>query len=323
MKKCLSLLLGAALLAGICCAGALGPARAQGAGVKILAIGNSFSEDAMEWLYQIFEDAGYADITLGYLYMGGQSLAGHWDQAKNDKSGYDYRKKTPAAHGSWSHRESTMEYGLKDEAWDVITLQQASGYSGLPVTYNADLDNLVGYILSRKTNPDARLGWHMTWAYQADSSHADFPRYGSDQMTMYNAIVAAVREKIVPNDAFDFVIPAGTAIQNMRTSYVGDTLTRDGYHLSQMGRYLAGLAWYKAITGGELEGLRWRPPAVPKRMLPMLREAAGSAVAAPFEVTASSYAQAPCGFVAFFYKIWDWLVVQYYAVRSFFGVQTP
>jgi len=50
-------------------------------------------------------------------------------------------------------------------------------------------------------------------------------------MTMYKAIISATKTKILTNSNFTKVIPNGTAIQNMRTSFVGDTLTRDGYHL--------------------------------------------------------------------------------------------
>lgn len=68
----------------------------------------------------------------------------------------------------------------------------------------------------------------MTWAYAENSTHSDFPRYDRDQMTMYNRIVAATNAKIDTNDRIFGVIPAGTAVQNARTSYIGDNLTADG-----------------------------------------------------------------------------------------------
>ena len=48
--------------------------------LKILAIGNSFSVDAMEHLYGIAKDGGVENVLLGNLYIGGCSLATH---AKN------------------------------------------------------------------------------------------------------------------------------------------------------------------------------------------------------------------------------------------------
>ena len=65
----------------------------------------------------------------------------------------------------------------------------------------------------------------MTWAYAENSTHSDFPRYDRDLMTMYNRIVAATNAKIDTNDRIFGVIPAGTAVQNARTSYIEDNLT--------------------------------------------------------------------------------------------------
>lgn len=260
--------------------------------LKILAIGNSFSEDATRWLYQIAENCGADEIIIGNLYWGGCSLSQHWSNANTNYAGYDYQKNT---NGSWTHRNnSTMEYAIKDEDWDYITLQQVSGYSGVEDTYNSDLDNLVNYVNSNKTNPNAKLGWHMTWAYQQNSNHGDFSKYNKDQMTMYNAILSATQNKIVASGKFDFVIPSGTAVQNMRTSYVGDTLTRDGYHLSyNLGRYIAGLTWLKTVTGWSVDDVIYVPDMaeVPQSYLPIIKEAVNNAVAHPYQVTASSYAE--------------------------------
>ena len=46
--------------------------------IKILAVGNSFSVDAMQYLWNVMNSAGYTDITLGNLYIGGCSLDTHW-----------------------------------------------------------------------------------------------------------------------------------------------------------------------------------------------------------------------------------------------------
>ncbi|QHI69374.1 DUF4886 domain-containing protein [Tichowtungia aerotolerans] len=260
--------------------------------IRILAIGNSFSVDGLEHAYSIATNAGIQEVTLGNLVIGGCSLERHWRSAKADITDYNYRKNTS---GTWiDRRNSTMEYGLLDEPWDIITIQQVSHCSGLPETYNADLDHLITYINSRKTNPDAKLGWQMIWAYQQDSSHGGFAKYDKDQMTMYNAIVTAVTKKIAPNKAFDFIIPSGTAIQNMRTSYIGDTLTRDGFHMSlNLGRYIVGMTWVKTLTGASIEEVSWVPDAteVPKTLLPVIKEAVNNAIQTPFAITESSYTE--------------------------------
>ncbi len=264
-------------------------AESQAKSLKVLAIGNSFSDDATAHLYQLAEDCGATEIVIGKLSIGGCSLQRHWNNAKNNLSDYGYYKNT---NGKWvSQGKRPLLYGLKDEEWDFITLQQVSGLSGIASTYNSDLDNLVAYIEENK-NANAKLVWHQTWAYQSTSTHSDFGRYNNDQLTMYNAIVEAVRTKIEPRGYFALIIPSGTAIQNVRMSYLGDTLTRDGYHLSlNLGRYIAGLTWLKALTGWSIEDISYVPSEIeiPAAYLPLIKEAVNHAVENKYGIPFSSY----------------------------------
>ena len=132
----------------------------------------------------------------------------------------------------------------------------------------------------------------MTWAYQQDSTHSGFPNYNSDQMTMYNSILSVVENKILTNDDISFVIPSGTAIQNLRTSTLGDTLTRDGYHLSHgIGRYTAALTWLAKITGYDISKITATPADHPDvaTYLDHIKDAVVKAIANPYEVTVSAY----------------------------------
>lgn len=43
-------------------------------GIKVLAIGNSFSVDALQYLYNILAEVGYDSVTIGHLTIGGSSL---------------------------------------------------------------------------------------------------------------------------------------------------------------------------------------------------------------------------------------------------------
>lgn len=266
------------------------PPVIEGESIKVLAIGNSFSVDGMEYLYQIAKDAGVEQVVLGNLYIGGCSLEQHWNRAKSNSPSYTYYKNDT---GEWTSSSSwTMLDGIQDEDWDIITLQQASGSSGISSTYTPYLENLINYVNDKKTNDNAKLGWHMTWAYQQDSTHAEFSKYDKSQETMYNAITTAVQNTVVPTGAFDFIIPSGTAIQNVRTSYIGDTLTRDGYHLSYgLGRYTAGLTWFKTLTGKSVDDIEYVPSSsdFTDEKVAIVKEAVNAACSSPFEVTQSSY----------------------------------
>ena len=58
--------------------------------IKILAIGNSFSVDAMEHLAIILNDAGVKEIVLGNLYIGGCSISTHSSNMKTDAAAYSF-----------------------------------------------------------------------------------------------------------------------------------------------------------------------------------------------------------------------------------------
>ena len=257
--------------------------------LKILTIGNSFSDDTMQYVYQIAKSAGVEKISLGNLYIGGCSLDTHASNARADKGAYEYRTNTS---GSWSTvKEYKMSTAIKSQNWDFISLQQASGVSGIESSY-AELSYLIGYV--KGLCPDAKIVWNMTWAYQQDSTHSSFPKYNSNQTTMYNAIVNAVAKKIRVRDDIFAVSPTGTAIQNARTSYVGDKLTRDGYHLSyDFGRYIAGLTFFSQLTGISAENVTFAPDGVDDSLQKVAIEAASNAVKAPAEVTKSQYTSEP------------------------------
>ncbi len=274
--------------------------------LKILAIGNSFSEDAMEYLYNIATHSGFAKdkVVLGNLFIGGGTLQQHYENSQNGTS-YTLQKRDGS--NSIVTFSRTLQNAVKDEDWDIITLQQASGSSGMPDTYEPYLSDLIEIIEENATNPDMKLGWHMTWAYQQDTTHNEFYKYDSDQITMYNAIIGAVKEKVLPTGKFDFVIPSGTAVQNTRTSFAGDNLTRDGYHMGYvLGRYIIGLTWFRTITGMSLDSVAWEPMNVgdnfktlsaspfdwvfiSDEMMEAVKEAIDKAYEYPFEITRSSY----------------------------------
>lgn len=257
--------------------------------LKILTIGNSFSDDTMQYMYDIAKSAGVESISLGNLYIGGCSLNTHAANAREDKGAYAYRTNT---NGTWSTTENyKMGDAVKAQKWDFISLQQASGSSGVESSY-AELSYLIGYV--KKLCPDAVIVWNMTWAYQGNSTHSSFPTYGSNQMTMYNAIIKALNTQVKTKEDIKIISPTGTAIQNARTSYIGDNLTRDGYHLTyDFGRYTAGLTFFSALTGIDAERVTFAPAAVDPGMQRVAREAAQNALRYPEAVSASEYKTEP------------------------------
>lgn len=250
--------------------------------IRVLAIGNSFSEDAVEqYLYELAA-ADSIKVIIGNLYYPGCSLERHANNVNNDIPDYRYRK---IVDGNTEQRDSTtIKYALADEIWDYVSVQQASHFSGLPETYEPYLKELVDYV-RQGIRKDTKLMFHFTWAYSNDSDHDGFKSYGNNQIKMYESIVNAVKQADNEMD-FDIIIPCGTAIQNGRTSSLGDTFNRDGYHLQlTYGRYTAACTWFEAVFGESVVGNSYAPEGVTPLQKQIAQEAAHAAVINPFEIT--------------------------------------
>jgi hypothetical protein len=252
--------------------------------IRILAIGNSFSEDAVEnYLYDIAK-ADSIVLIIGDAMIGGCSLEKHWFFAKNDSAAYSYRKINSEGVKSRTDK-AKLSQAIADEKWDYITFQQSSACSGQYETYFPFLVHLKEYTDKHAANPNVRYALYMTWAYAQNTTNEGFLNYSSDQLAMYNAIVNTAR-KAAHQLGFGTVIPAGTAIQNGRTSPLGDTFCRDGFHLNTLvGRYTVACTWYAQLTGKSVVGNSFIPPALSEADALIARQAACNAVLQPYSIT--------------------------------------
>lgn len=113
--------------------------------MKILSIGNSFSEDAWHHLSPMALecDDGFCH---GNLVIGGCSLERHFNNLLSGEPSYGYQKTGHAV------RAFSLKDGINDEDWDIVTLQQVSGDSGHPSTFFPYIFALADY----KTGPTRR-----------------------------------------------------------------------------------------------------------------------------------------------------------------------
>ncbi len=246
----------------------------HGKGVlKVLAIGNSFSEDAVEqYLYELAAAQGDS-LVIGNAYIGGCSIDRHWDNAQTGKADYEYRKIVGGIRSN--RKKTTLKEIIHDERWDIITLQQASHYSGLPGTYR-NLGKLRDYVRKEALNPKVRFAFHMTWAYAQNSNHNAFKNYGNDQMQMYQAICQTVKQA-TRQYGIRKIIPTGIVIQNAR-AIIGDKLNRDGYHLERtIGRYTAACTWCRFLTKKDITKNSYHPETIDSSTAATLRLSAKEA----------------------------------------------
>ena len=255
---------------------------------KVLSIGNSFSQGVHTYLAEFAKDAGYEKIICANLYIGGCSLDKHYSNIINNNAEYEF--------GIWELKdgkiyknqdvkpETSMLEGITYTDWDIITIQQNCAYSGVADKY-LRLDDILEYVEENKTNKNAKIGWHMTWAARENSSVLDEFYGGRSQMSMYEDIAECVKTKIVPNDKIDFIIPAGTAIQNAREVY-GDVFSTDEKHLTVKGNTIACLTWLAQITGNNLENITYMPDTkTTAEEMAAYKKAALDAIKNPYQVT--------------------------------------
>lgn len=221
--------------------------------LRILGVGNSFTDDGMMYLPELLEAADIHNVILGRLYIGGCTLQRHCNEYAAGNESYIYSKST---NNEWTvvNEHATMMEGVKDEPWDVMVIQQASGVSGVYDSYMPWIVDLMTILRTECSNPEACIAWQQTWAYWTKSNHAEFPNYGKSQRTMYSMIIDA-NQKMMADVPISVIIPSGTSIQNLRQEIIEDPeeakreLTRDGYHLTyKLGRYTAACAWFETLV---------------------------------------------------------------------------
>lgn len=227
--------------------------------LKILAIGNSFSQDATAYLYDIAK-ADKLEIKVVNLYIGGCSLETHWKNIESDAAAYDYE-----LNGQHTGRKISIKEALLEEDWDYVTLQQVSSTSGQLETYYPYIKLVSAYV--RQHAPAAKLLLHQTWAYEIDSDHGAFINYHNNQQEMYLALTHAYGE--VSKDLSIPIIPCGKVIQQLRSSTLFDyanggvSLCRDGFHMNLIyGRYGVAAVWYEAILKRNILGNSFLPPVI-------------------------------------------------------------
>lgn len=267
--------------------------------IKILAIGNSFSADAVEQeLYGLFAAAGQ-DVIIGDMYIGGCPLEKHAANSQSDAAAYSYRK---IVKGTMNTTASVkLSEALVDEEWDYISVQEGAGYHGFyDTTYKGTthsmepaLTTLIEYI-KKTAKPGYTLVYHAPWAAQKGYTGTKFSYYGFDQQVMYQMICEATKQVCEKHPEIGLVMNSMDAVQNGRSSYLGDTFNRDGWHMSYtIGRYTVGCLWYEKIMGESVVGNSYHPSTISDYVANVCQQAAHGAAEHPYQVTDLSAIEDP------------------------------
>lgn len=208
--------------------------------MNVLAIGNSFSQDATRYLHGMARAAG-VDLTVVNLYIGGCSLSRHFRNRRSGERAYELQ-----VNGERTGFFVSLKEALTNRDWDVVTLQQASQDSTRYETYQPYLGELAAYV--RKNVPKAKLFIHETWSYEQGSDRLTQKMGYTHQKEMYEDLHAAYK-KAAEDIHADGIIPGGTLFQQLLSAGV-PKVHRDSFHASYgLGRYALGLLWLKTLTG--------------------------------------------------------------------------
>lgn len=220
--------------------------------LKVLHIGNSFTENSTVYLSNMVQRAGIntRDMCLYKCNRGGGSFSTFIDcWNDNDVKGYYVSKilggiTLPIASSATPNDGSNIRKVFTDCKWDVIVIQQVSNYSHKYEFWNQNhagghLPELIDLI--RTYQPQAAIGINMV--------HAAY-NYNSNTNNLYQLIADSYHQFCI-DYGVDFIIPYGTAVQNIRQSSINTTeygFSNDKLHLaSGIGQYVACATYFETL----------------------------------------------------------------------------
>ncbi len=274
--------------------------------IKILTFGNSYSVDAYEWLYRIFESAGYESVTLGHLCNGGCNINNHWSNVDLDTendygAGYgesiNGKRPDDLNDENLSLRDKYIN-GISRHEWDYVVIQHGPNHVEKRETYS-HLRDLLDFIKAHLKSDKTKFIYHMIWKYNDNVK-------GGSTAAVYEDILDITRSLILCEPEFAGVIPSATMRQNIMSSYLSDKdISRDYGHMSLgLGRYALGILWYCYLTGGSVSDVKYLPTLADVRpvllekytfdgvnpdYIPIVKEAIENALKSPYEITPSRF----------------------------------
>ena len=205
---------------------------------KILAIGNSFSQDAVHYLPELAKLSG-VEARICTLFIGGCRLSLHHENMLSDRKAYKPLYDTELT-GFVSLRE-----GVEATDWDIVTFQQQSSSSAIYGTFQPYLNELSAYV--KKALPNAKQYLHQTWAYQSESKMILEAGYKT-----YEEMFEPIREsyeKAFKDINADGMIRSGEAMLLLKNSGY-PYIHRDCFHAnSGVGRLMIACLWFKNLFG--------------------------------------------------------------------------
>ncbi len=232
---------------------------------SVLFIGNSYTQEGIEthFLDIINKTDVRHKVRITWMHKFGLTIKGHSNTYATDKS-YNRHRYAPGSSG-WTKEagEVCLKDVLKGTEFDLIVLQEN------PVsqegwiwnnTRKSEVEELMNKIKAdQKGQPKFACMMGQAYAdpakvqagYNANAKNILTNSFGGQQTNMYNAIVGHTQAMVIALP-FEFVIPWGTTLQNLRTSSLNTThkmdMTTNGVFADLgIGRYAAACTVFESI----------------------------------------------------------------------------
>lgn len=284
--------------------------------LKVLMIGNSFSDSVGVCLPKIVKESGNK-LELTGAFIPSCSLeqhSGNLVKAEKDPSFRPYRITVwnSDAPGKRQVRKGNVNELLEKNRYDVITLQQGGSRAPDRRTFHPHLENVLAYV--RKKQPQAEIVFQQTWSYRIDDPrfkpHPD-PKFDFDQTGMYErvrdvycALAAEHKMRVIPvgtavqcfrkNTPVKFELPKETPVYPAVPPWKGDAvgyvswkknkktgepeLSSDFIHLNSFGRYIQACVWFSFLYGEPVSKITWTPKGFSPEEGALLRKCAQDAM---------------------------------------------
>lgn len=262
--------------------------------LKVLAIGNSFSQSLKGMLEPVVDSVPDCTIVLETIYIGGCSLERHWNNIVTEEADREAR-----FFPDFTYREK-----LESRPWDYVSIQQASRLSLIPESYWPWAENLADYI--RRYAPSAEVVIQQTWSYRPDDPL--LKQWGMTQTEMDERVFAGYRQAAEKLGLR--TVPVGLAVKEARAGQIGgyQPFDRDDYtypdlpspnrffigtfvwnkdhtkiegdttHLNLRGRYLQACVWFAFLYKRSAEEVTYVPEGLTEDDAVFLRKIADKAL---------------------------------------------
>lgn len=231
--------------------------------LKIMIIGNSHSHDTFWLLHKVFADQmPDQEVVLGVMYYSGCTVDQHVTFSEQKQAVYTYFRNS---EGTWDRIEqSTMDYGLRDQAWDIIVFQ--GGRDDGENEYNLKGRRALEAIVKEHVAQPYKMMWQITWPSPDDPTFfsADYPvkasagwveylekYYGHDTFYQFKVMVEKTKPYLLEDETYEKVISTGAGVMYAHAARNVPQLElwRDYAHLSDYGRLIAAYTFYAQFTG--------------------------------------------------------------------------